>query len=1030
MIRLLVETCLTRRWLVAALAACVLVAGFVTARRAPVDAFPEFAPPLVEVQTEAPGLSSLEVENLITTPIESALAGTSFATTVRSRSVLGLSSVVVVFEQGTDLFVARQLVQERLPRAQALLPATARTPSMLAPVSSTSRILKIGLTSPTLSQTDITDLVNWTVRPRLLAIAGVANVAVWGAREREYTVRIDPTRLEIAGVSMEETLRALQGATAPLPGGYLDGPLQRLPVQHVAAAASVRELEALAIATRGGAVTHLRDVASVIDGFPPPIGDAVVNDQPGLLLIIEKQPWGNTVEITKRVDAALTGLRRALPGVEVDAAIFRPAAFIERSIANLETAMVIGCGLVVIILFLFLWSWRTALISAVAIPLSLGVAVLILRATGTTLNTMILAGFVIALGEVVDDAIIDVENILRRLRDNQALATPRPALRVALDASLEVRSAVVYATAIVVLVFLPVWFLDGIAGAFFRPLALAYGLGVLASMVVALTVTPALSLLLLPRVLGQPKHSPLMRYLEAKYQVLLPKVLRKPGILVCSGTAVLVVATVGFFSLSNAFLPDFRENDFLMHWVAQPGTSLPALQRTTLRISRDLRAIPGIKSFGAHLGRAESADEIVGPNFAELWVHVDPTKDHDRTVAQVQAAIARYPGLRRDVETYLRERVDEVITGASGAIVVRILGPNATSLRQGADLIAARIRSVAEVTSVRVEQQVVVPELRVELRPEGAALGFLAGDVRRAVTLLLRGERVGEIMRDGRAIPIVARGPVLVGEDPSALRDAFITSATGARAHVGDVANLTIAPTPNAVPHEGGTRRIDVSVAVRGDLAAAAKGVEAAVRSVPLPPAHRAEVLGEWREREAAKSRLVWLALVALTLIVGILYSDLKTWRRTALVVASLPFALVGGVAGAWLAGGVLSLGSLVGLVTVLGIAARNGILLVSHYRQLEHEGEVFGYQLIVRGTLERLGPIVMTALATALALVPLVVAGNQPGHEIEHPMAVVILGGLVSSTVMNLILMPAMYLRFSEPARANAQSVAAEMVA
>ena len=1030
MIRALVATCLQRRWWVAAIAAVVLVAGFVEARRAPVDAFPEFAPPLVEVQTEAPGLSSLEVENLITTPIESALAGTSFSTTVRSRSVLGLSSVIVVFEQGTDLFVARQLVQERLPRAQALLPAAARTPSMLAPVSSTSRILKIGLTSKTLSQTDITDLVDWAVRPRLLAIAGVANVAVWGARTREYTIRIDPIRLEVAGVSMEETLRALQGATALLPGGYLDGPLQRMPVQHVATASSVHELGAVAIATKGGAVIHLNDVASVTDSFPPPIGDAVVNDQPGLLLIIEKQPWGNTVEITKRVDQALAALRPALPGVEIDAGIFRPASFIQRSIANLETAMVIGCALVILILFLFLWSWRTALISAVAIPLSLGVAILVLRATGTTINTMILAGFVIALGEVVDDAIIDVENILRRLRENHLLATPRSALAIALDASLEVRSAVVYATAIVVLVFLPVWFLDGVAGTFFRPLAFAYGLGVLASMVVALTATPALSLLLLPGVLGQPQRSPLMRWLEAKYQVLLPKLLRKTRLLVWSGAACLAVATIGFFRLSNAFLPDFRENDFLMHWVAQPGTSLPALQRTTLRISRELRAIPGIQSFGAHLGRAESADEIVGPNFAELWVHVDPAQDHDHAVAQVQAAIARYPGLRRDVETYLRERVDEVITGTSGAIVVRVLGPNLSALRQAADSIAARIRTVAGVASVRVEQQALVPEVRVEARPEAAALGFLAGDVRRAVALLIRGERVGEIIRDGRSIPIVARGPDLVDQDPSALQDTIITSATGARARVGDVGTLTIASTPNAVPHEGGTRRIDISVTVNGDLGTAAKGVAEAVRAVPLPPAHRAEVLGEWREREAAKSRLLWLALMSLTLIVAILYSDVKTWRRTVLVVASLPFALVGGVAGAWLSGGVLSLGSLVGLVTVLGIAARNGILLVSHYRQLEAEGEALGYPLIVRGTIERLGPIVMTALATALALVPLVIAGNQPGHEIEHPMAVVILGGLVSSTLMNLVLMPAMYLRFSQPPSASDQPVAAKMVA
>ncbi|MGQ0505878.1 MAG: efflux RND transporter permease subunit, partial [Myxococcaceae bacterium] len=684
MIRRLVEACLTGRRLVTGMAAFVLVAGFVAARRAPIDAFPEFAPPLVEVQTEAPGLSSLEVENLVTTPIESALAGTSFSTTVRSRSVLGLSSVVVFFEPDTDLFVARQLVQERLSRAQSLLPASVRAPAMLAPVSSTGRILKVGLTSSTLSQSDLTDMVHWTVRPRLLAIPGVANVAVWGARDREYTVRIDPTRLEATGVSVDEALRALQGATAPLPGGYLDGPLQRIPVQHVPVAASALDIAELPVAARGGAVIRLKDVASVVDGYPPPIGDAVVNDRPGLLLIVEKQPWGNTLKITERVDEALAALRPALPGVDIDASIFRPASFIQRSISNLETAMTIGCALVVLILFLFLWSWRTAVISVVAIPLSLGVAILVLRASGGTLNTMILAGLVIALGEVVDDAIIDVENILRRLRENQALSSPRSALAVALDASLEVRSAVVYASAIVVLVFLPVWFLDGVAGSFFRPLALSYALCVVASMVVALTVTPALSLLLLPSVLGQQKRSPLMRWFEARYGQLLPKALQWPRFLLGGGAGLLALAAVGFSLLDNAFLPDFRENDFLMHWVAQPGTSLPALQRTTLRISRDLRAIPGITSFGAHLGRAESADEIVGSNFAELWVHVDPAENHDQAIARVRLAIERYPGLRRDVETYLRERVDEVITGTTGSIVVRVLGPDLTAIRHGA----------------------------------------------------------------------------------------------------------------------------------------------------------------------------------------------------------------------------------------------------------------------------------------------------------------------------------------------------------
>jgi Cu/Ag efflux pump CusA len=702
-----------------------------------------------------------------------------------------------------------------------------------------------------------------------------------------------------------------------------------------------------------------------------------------------------------------------MPGVEIDAAIFRPASFIERSISNLERAVLLGCVLVIGVLFLFLWTWRTAVISALAIPLSLGAALLVLRASGATLNTMILAGLVVALGEVVDDAIIDVENILRRLRENRRSPVPRPALRVALDASLEVRSAVVHATAIVILVFLPVWFLDGVSGAFFRPLAMAYALGVLASLVVALSVTPALCLLFLPASLGRERRSPVLRWLEVRYERLLPQALARPRLWMGVAAAAIALSVLGFVGLKEALLPEFRENDFLMHWVAQPGTSLAALQRSALRVSPELRDIPGVQSFGAHLGRAEVADEVVGSNFGELWIHVDPEADHEQTAARVEETIARYPGLRRDLETYLRERIDEVIAGSSGSIVVRISGPDLSALRQSADELAARIRSAPDVANVRVEQQSLVPELRVEPSSEASALGFLPGDVRRAVTLLVRGERVGEVMREGRAVPVVVRGPEAVREEPSALGNTPIVAASGARARLRDVAHFTLAPTPNVVPHEAGSRRIDVAISVHGALDRAAASIEDIVASAHFPAEHRAEVLGEWRERERANTRLAGLSLVALVLVLLVLYSDFGSWRRTALVGASLSFSLVGGIAATWLAGGVLSLGSLVGLVTVLGIAARNGILLVSHYRQLEDDGAAFGPALILQGSVDRLGPILMTALATGLAVVPLVVSGDQPGHEIEHPMAVVILGGLLSSTLMNLIVLPAVYSRY-----------------
>lgn len=1013
MIRWLIERCLQARVLVVLASVLLLGAGLSAGRDAPVDAFPEFAPPSVEVQTEAPGLSSLDVELLVTTPLENVLSGVPFVKTVRSKSVMGLSSVVLWFDRDVELLVARQLVQERLARATAMLPVAARAPVMMAPLSSTSRAMKVGLTSTTRSQVELSELVRWTLRPRLLAIPGVANVAVWGAREREFHVELDVARLQAHAVSVDELIRGVRGATQPLAGGFIDGPNQRLPLTHAAPVRSLDELGALPIASRNGAVVRVQDVAAVSDTVAPPIGDAVINDVPGLLLIVEKQPWGNTLEITRRVDAVLAAVAPAMPDVAFDAQIFRPAAFIERSISNLEEALLIGCVLVVGVLWVFLWNWRTALISSLAIPLSLAAALLVLRALGGTLNTMILAGLVIALGEVVDDAIIDVENIYRRLRENAASSTPRSALSVVLDASIEVRSAVVYATVIVVLVFLPVWFLGGLSGAFFRPLALAYGLAVAASLGVALTITPALAMLLLPRSSRVAPPSPVLVWLTARYATVLPSLLGSPRRVVLVGALSMVFAAASAFFLGTSFLPEFKESDFLMHWVAQPGTSLPALRRTTERVSVELRGLRGVTSFGAHLGRAEAADEVVGPNFGELWIHVSDGVSHEEISRQVLRIIARYPGLRRDLETYLRERVREVLTGAPGAIVVRLFGPDLDTLQASAQSLAGQLQKTPGVSAVRVEQQALVPELRAAMKPEAAALGFLASDVRGAIDLFVRGQRVGELLENGRSIPVIVTGPPSVREDVTSLRAVRLEAAGGPRATLGEVAALTIEPTPNVVPHEDTSRKIDLSIDVNGDLSAVAKSVEALVAQTRWPVAHHAEVLGEWKEREAATRRLVGFGLLSLVLVLAVLYLDLQSARRTALVAASLPFALVGGAAGAWLTGGVLSLGSLVGLVTVLGIAARNGILLVTHYRHLEAEGVPFGAELVRQASLERLGPILMTACATGLALVPLVLAGDAPGHEIEHPMAVVVLGGLVSSTLLNLLVLPVVYLRF-----------------
>ncbi|HVU90065.1 MAG TPA: efflux RND transporter permease subunit [Pirellulales bacterium] len=1015
----LVTTSLRLRVLVIALSMVLVIFGARTLETTPLDVFPEFAPPLVEIQTEAPGLSTEEVESLISMPLENALNGIPWLKIIRSKSVLGLSSVVLIFENGTDLIRARQVVQERLAAETSRLPAVARPPVMLSPLSSTSRVLKIGMTSDTLSQMDMTLLARWTIRPRLMAIPGVANVAIWGQRDRQFQVLVDPERLQAHDVTLPAVERAALEATALASGGFWDTPNQRIALRQLIELRNADDLANAVVDYRAGAPLRLGEVADVVEGFPPPIGDAIINDGPGLLLIVEKQPWGNTLAVTRAVEAALETLRPGLAGVELDATIFRPATFIERALDNLSHAMLLGCVLVVAVLALFLFDWRTALISITAIPLSLIAAALVLHYWGATFNTMVVAGLVIALGEVVDDAIIDVENIQRRLRQNLLLDKPAPVFDVVLQASLEVRSAVVYASLIVTLVFVPVLFLDGVAGSFFRPLAIAYILAILASLAVALTVTPALSLVLLPSAAGRKREeAPLSRYLQDAYVRMLPPLLARPGTCVAVIGATFLATVLGVLKLGEEFLPNFQETDFLMHWVEKPGASLDAMRRITIQASRELRAIPGVRNFGSHIGRAEVADEVVGPNFTELWISVDPDVDLTQTVNQIQHLIDDYPGLYRDVLTYLKERIKEVLSGAGATIVVRTFGPDLNVLRAKGEEIRAAIADVSGVQNLKVEPQVLVPQLQVRVRPDAAArLGLTHAQVRRAVATLVNGTKVGEIYQDQKSFDVVVRGVPKLRSDLSALSRLPIDLPTGGHVVLGDVADLHIAPAPNEIKRESASRRLDVTCNVAGrDLGSVAREIEERVRALPFDRGYHPEFLGEYAAREQSRRRLFALSALSLVGILLLLHVDFRSWRMALLVFLTIPFALVGGVLGAVLQGGVLSLGSLVGFVTVLGIAARNGIMLVSHFRHLEREEEEpFGIALVMRGARERLVPILMTALCTGLALVPLVVGGNRPGHEIEYPMAAVILGGLATSTILNLFLLPPIYLAFGK---------------
>ena len=1017
----LVQAALRFRIIVVAAAIALIVVGVRTADDVPLDVFPEFAPPRVEIQTEAPGLSTEEVDNLVTVPIENSLNGIPFVAQVRSKSVLGLSSVQLYFERGSDLITARNLVQERLTQAASRLPKVVNQPVILPPLSSLSRAMKIGLWSETHSQMDMTVLCKWTIRPRLMSIPGVANVAIWGDYDKQFQVLVNPDRLRSNNIDLNTVMMSVTKSVQPTSGGFIDTPNQRLAIRHAQSVDTPEKLAETVVAFRNNVPTLLGDVADVRIGSPPPIGDAIINDVPGILLIVEKQPWANTLDVTRGVEAAMEELRPGMDGVNFDTTIFRPATFIERSLENLTHSLVIGCILVIVILALFLFNWRAAVISSLAIPLSLVTAVMVLYWQGGTINTMVLAGLIIALGEVVDDAIIDVENILRRLRLNAEQGNPKSAMKVVFDASIEVRSAVVYATLIVVLTLVPVFFLEGLAGSFFRPLAASYILAILASLVVALTVTPALSLMLLPRTAGKKeRESPITAFMKRLYRRVLPPLVRHP--LPIAAFVILVFVGAGFAvpQLGEELMPKFKETDFLMHWVEKPGIGVEAMNRITIAASKELRSIDGVKNFGSHIGRAEAADEVYGPHFTELWISIDPNVDYNATVAKVQEAVDGYPGLYRDLLTYLTERIKEVLTGSSGAIVVRINGPDLAQLQQHAQQAADVMKTIDGVTNLKVEPQVLIPQIVVTLKPEAAAnFGLTPGDVRAATTTLIRGTQVGEIYEGQKIFRVMIWGDESVRRDVDAVKRLLIDTPSGAQVPLSDVADVVVQPAPNEIKRIGSTRKLDVICNVDGrDLGSVATEIQERVLSeVNFEQEYHPEFLGEYAEAKASRQRLLGLTVFSLLGILLLLQSDFQNMRTVLLIFLTLPFALVGGVGGAFLSGGVISLGSLIGFVTVLGVAARNGIMLMDHYRHLQREeGMPFGTELILRGAEERLAPILMTALTTGLALVPLLMTGNQPGQEIEYPMAFVILGGLITSTLLNLLVLPPLFGKFGQP--------------
>jgi CzcA family heavy metal efflux pump len=1031
MMRLVVRLSLRYRFLVIGAAIAMMAIGLVRIQSAPVDVFPEFAPPRVEIQTISIGMSTSEVESLVTVPLEQTLAGIEGLAILRSKSVPQLSSIEMIFDRGTDLFRARQLVAERIQIVTPSLPTWASPPFMLQPLSATSRVMKIGMTSDSVSVMDMSLITYWTIRSRLLSVPGVANIAIWGERLKQVQVQVLPDEMARSRVTLNQVMEATAGAldegilrftdgNVIGTGGFIDTANQRLMIEHVPAVVSAESLEHITLINAAREPVELSALANVVWDHQPLFGDAVINDGPGIMLIVEKFPWANTLDVTRGVEAAIAELEPGLQGIDFDTTIFRPATFIDVALENLARALLIGSILVLLVLIVFLFEWRTALISLVAIPLSLMAGALVLELRGATINTLVLAGFVIAIGVVVDDAIIDVENITRRLRQHRLAGSDRSTASIILESSLEVRGAIIYATLIDVVAIVPVFFIEGLSGAFFQPLAVSYGLAVLASLLVALTVTPAMALLLLGNVPVERRRSPIAHALQEAYERVLSGVVRsaRPAFLLVGAIS---LAGIGVWpQLGQSLLPDFKERDFLMHWVTAPGTSHPEEVRISTAACVELRTIPGVRNCGSHIGQAMLADEVVGIDFGENWISIEPDVDYDATLAAVQEVVDGYPGLRRDVQTYLKERIREVLTGSSDAIVVRIFGPELDVLRAKAIEVEAALATIPGIVDLHRELQIEIPQIQVEVDlAKARAYGIKPGDVRRAASVMLASEEVGDIFVAGKAYDVHVWTTPEYRRSVSDIEALLIDTPIAGPVPLGELASVKLAPAPNIISHEGLARRTNVDANVAGrDLGSVVRDVEAALARVDFPAGYHPELLGEFAEREAAQGRLALFALLALAGIFLLLQASFGSTRLALLAFLTLPSALVGGVLAVWLTGAVVSLGSLVGFFTIVGIAARNGIMMINHFQHLEREeGEPFGPRLVIRGARERLSPILMTALATGLALIPLAIVGDLPGHEIEHPLAIVVLGGLLTSTLLNLFIVPSLYLRFARPA-------------
>lgn len=1030
MLNAIVQFSLRFRGIVVALAALLLGYGLWVASRAKLDVFPNFVPPEVTVQTECPGLTAEQVETLVTRPLESAVNGLGAQEALRSESIQGLSIIKIVFKEGTDVLQARQMLAEKLGETAGNLPAGVHAPKMSSLTSATMDLLKIGLVSDKLTPMELRTFADWTLKPRLLAVAGVAQCNIFGGEIRQWQVQVHPDLLVAHSVTLTEVLNAARLASGVRGAGFIETPNQRIVLQSEGQTLTLAALGNIVVATgAGGVPVRLRDVATVAEGAEPKFGDTIIMGRAGVLMTMLSQYGSNTMDVTRDLEAALDEMKPVLEreGIRLYPALHRPATFIEASLKNIGHSLLLGAALVAVVLLVFLADVRTAFISLTAIPLSLFAAICVLDRLGVTLNTITLGGLAIALGEVVDDSIIDVENILRRLRENRASATPKSAITVILRASLEVRQAVVYATFIVALVFLPVLTLTGLQGAFFAPLAQSYILAIMTSLLVALTITPALTLLFFPRGARETGTPWLQRVIRAGYEKILHAVNAAPWLTL--GTVFLLcgLALTRYFSLGGELLPEFREGHFVLGVSTAPGASLEETLRIGKQISDGLANIEGIATYEQQVGRAERGEDPWGPDKSEFHVELAPGLSGERQAEieqRIHAVLEGIPGIESEVLTFLGDRIHETVSdGDKLAVVVKIFGDDLDALDAQADVVKQALTDL-KAEDVNANPTAGVPRVTVRLRPDRLTdLGFRPVEVLEAVQAAYEGETVAQLFHESRTTDVAVTLDAASRRAPEDVGALLLTSPAGARVPLREVAEVFLGSGRSTISHEGARRLTKVSCSpppgedVKTFVAAMS---DALAKKVKLPEGMYFEFAGD-AETQAAAERELWLhGGVAFAGILMLLSVVLGHWHNVLLVTVNLPLALAGGVLAVWAArhfgGGALSMGALVGFVTLFGITTRNAIMLLSHYEHLvREEGCAWNLATAVRGASERLVPILMTASVTGLGLLPLALGSGEAGREIEGPMAQVILGGLISSTTLNLLVLPTLALRWAK---------------